>query len=107
MKTTGFQDTDREILQKVFNEEFQKDYEEAKARRREIKRRQAQQAGLMKRRMLMEKLLQEEQDEISRNHQIGLMIEFVKENSRSMPQSLRLEINRYIIVYLNSEVEYS
>ena len=94
MKTTGFQDTDREMLQKAFDDEFHKEYEEAKARRREIKRRQAQQAGLMKRRMLMEKLLQEEQDEMTNNHQIGLMIEHIKENSSYIQKSLRIEVNR-------------
>ena len=69
IKTTGFQDTDRDCLQKVFDEEFAKNLETAKAQRREAKRRAAQQAGMMKRRMIMEKTLQEEQDELAKKHQ--------------------------------------
>lgn len=91
IKTTGFGDTDKEVLQKRFDEEFQRDYEEAKLRRREAKRRNAQQAGLMRRRMLMEKSLQEEQDELSINHQIGMMIDFVKDNQT--PGSLHIDVN--------------
>jgi hypothetical protein len=91
MKTTGFQDTDREILQKAFNEEFQRDFEEAKARRKELRRRQAQQAGLMKRRLHMESLLQEEFNELASNHQVGLTIDYIKENM--LHGSLRVEVN--------------
>lgn len=91
LKTTGFPDTDREILQKVFDEEFKNDLEHMKAQRREKQRKAAHQLGLQKRRMLMEKTLQEEQDELAKNHQIGLMIELVKDNRIS--PSVRLEIN--------------
>jgi hypothetical protein len=91
LKTTGFPDTDREILQKVFDEEFKNDLEHMKAQRREKQRKAAHQLGLQKRRMLMEKTLQEEQDELAKNHQIGLMIELVKDNRIS--PAVRLEIN--------------
>jgi len=91
LKTTGFPDTDREILQKVFDEEFKNDLEHMRAQRREKQRKAAHQLGLQKRRMLMEKTLQEEQDELAKNHQIGLMIELVKDNRIS--PSVRLEIN--------------
>lgn len=80
IKTTGFQDTDRDILQKIFDDEFQKNLETAKAQRREQKRRAAQQAGMMKRRMIMEKTIQEEQDELARNHQMGMMIDIIRDN---------------------------
>jgi hypothetical protein len=62
-----------------------------KARKREKLRKQAQQIGLQKRRMLMERTLQEEQDEIAKNHQIGMMIELVKENA--IGTSLRINVN--------------
>ena len=91
MKSTGFQDTDREMLQKAFDQEFKNDLEEMRAKRREKMRKAAQQAGLQRRRLLMEKTLQEEQDELARNHQIGMMIELIKENMVA-PQ-LRIEVN--------------
>lgn len=91
MKTTGFPDTDREMLQRVFDEEFKNDLEDMRARRREKQRKAAQQLGLQRRRMLMEKTLQEEQDELAKNHQIGLMIEHIKDNVTT--PSLRIEVN--------------
>lgn len=91
LKTTGFPDTDREILQRAFDEEFKRDLEKAKAQRREVRKRAARQAGLQRRRMQMEKLLQEEQDELARNHQISMLIELIRENK--MGRSCRLVLN--------------
>lgn len=91
MKTTGFPDTDREMLQRVFDEEFKNDLEDMRARRREKQRKAAQQLGLQRRRMLMEKTLQEEQDELAKNHQIGLMVEHIKDNMTT--PALRIEVN--------------
>lgn len=62
-----------------------------KAKKREKLKKQAQQLGLQKRRMMMEKTLQEEQDELAKSHQIGMMIEMVKENQ--IGQSLRINVN--------------
>ncbi len=91
MKTTGFPDTDREMLQRAFDEEFKNDLEEMKAKKREKLRKQAQQLGLQKRRMLMEKTLQEEQDELARNHQTGMMMDLIKDNM--VGSSLRMNVN--------------
>lgn len=91
LKTTGFPDTDRDLLQRAYEEEFRNDLEEMKARKREKLRKQAQQLGLQKRRMMMEKTLQEEQDELAKNHQISMMIELVKENA--IGKSLRINVN--------------
>jgi hypothetical protein len=91
LKTTGFPDTDRDLLQKVFNEEFQNDLEDMRARRKEKQRKAAQQLGLQRRRMLMEKTLQEEQDELAKNHQVSLMIDQIKDNA--VKPSLRMEVN--------------
>lgn len=91
LKSTGFPDTDREILQRAFDEEFAAGLEEARAKRRENRRRAAMQAGLQKRRMLMEKSLQEEQDELASNHQVAMMIDFIKDNVAS--GSLRMDIS--------------
>jgi hypothetical protein len=91
MKTTGFPDTDKEMLQRVFDAEFKNDLEEMRAKRREKQRKAAQQLGLQRRRLLMERTLQEEQDELSRNHQIGLMILHIKENM--VRAQLRIDVN--------------
>lgn len=91
IKSTGFPDTDREMLQKVFDEEFKADLEDARIRRREAKRRAKLQAGLQKRRMLMEKTLQEEQDALAANHQSSMMLEMVRENMVQV--NIRLDLN--------------
>lgn len=91
LKTTGFPDTDRDLLQRVFNEEFQNELEDLRAKRKEKQRKAAQQLGLQRRRMLMEKTLQEEQDELAKNHQVSLMIDQVKDNL--VRPSLRIEVN--------------
>lgn len=91
LKAKGFKDENLEILQKAFDDEFKRDYEEAKARRKELKRRTAQQAGLMRRRLLMEQMLQEEQDALASNHQVSMILDLVKENASH--HSLRLDLN--------------
>lgn len=91
LKNTGFPDTDRETLQKAFDEEFKLDLENARAVRKEVKRRAARQAGLQRRRMLMESMLQEEKDESTRNHHIGTLLELVKENM--IGATARLDVN--------------
>lgn len=80
LKTTGFPDTDRELLQRAFDEEFKEDLENARARRRDIRRRAIQQANLKRRRQLMEQTLQEEQVELAKNYQVSMMIDLVKDN---------------------------
>jgi len=91
MKPTGFQNTDSEMLQKEFDKEFAANAEEARAKRKEAKRRAALQAGLQKRRERMEAALQEEQDEMANNMQVGMVLEMIKENLAG--QSLRLDVN--------------
>ena len=49
------------MLQRAFDAEFKNDLEDMRAKRKEKQRKAAQQAGLMKRRLAMEKMLQEEQ----------------------------------------------
>jgi len=91
LQTTGFQDSDREILQKAFDEDFKQDLEAARARRKEAKRRSARQAGLQRRRMHMERLLQEEEDNLAKNNQTGLLVALVKGNR--MDSSIRVSVN--------------
>jgi hypothetical protein len=94
IKSSGFQDSDRETLQKIFNEEFQANLEVEKARRKEAKRRAQLQAGLQKRRMLMETTLQEEQDSLATNHQLSIQLELIRENS--VGHTLRLDVGSVI-----------
>ena len=84
LKSSGFIDSDKEMLQKAFDEEFKRDLEDLKAKRREMKRRQAQQEGLQRRRLLMEKTLQEEQDELARNYQVRHMLDINNKNTITM-----------------------
>lgn len=90
-RPTGFMVEDKATLQKLFDEEFINSQEERKAKRQEKLRKQAQQLGLQRRRMLMEKTLQEEQDELAKDHQIGMLIDLIKENQ--VQDSLRVNVN--------------
>lgn len=91
LKSTGFPDTDREILQKAFNQEFMSKLEEERAKLKERKKRAAQQAGLQRRLMLMEQTLKEEQDALAADHQVGIMIDLIKHNV--VKQSIRIDVN--------------
>lgn len=91
IEPTGFPDTDRERLQKVYDQDAKAREIEEFAKIRERRRRAAQQAGLQKRRLQMEETLQEEQDELARNHQVGMMINLIKENAT--PSQIRIDVN--------------
>ena len=91
LKSTGFPDTDREILQKAFNQEFMAKLDQERAESKERKRRAAQQAGLHRRLMLMEETLKEEQDALAADHQVGIMIDLIKQNI--VKQSIRIDLN--------------
>jgi Ran GTPase-activating protein (RanGAP) involved in mRNA processing and transport len=86
---TGFLDQDKDKLQAAYDKEYQQQLEKARQQRRDNKRRAAQQAGLQKRRLQMEKSLQEEQDELANNHQLAMMIDMIKDGMVS--GSLRLD----------------
>ena len=91
LKSTGFPEIDKDILQRAFNDEFAVKAEEERAKIKERKRRQAQQAGLQRRRMQMEQTLQEEQDELAKSHQVGMMIELIKDDA--VASSIRIDVN--------------
>jgi hypothetical protein len=90
LNRSGFA-SDVEVLQQAFDEEFQVHREEERIKRRENRRRAAQQAGLQKRRLDMEKALQEEQNELARDHQLAIMIDMIKENR--IQGLVRLDVN--------------
>eukprot|EP01041_Mallomonas_annulata_P000738 gene738-1416_t len=91
LKTTGFPDTDREMLQREFDKEFNKALDDARARRREGRQRAARQRDLQRRRVLMETMLQEEQNELVRDYQTGMMIDLIKDNMTEA--SIRVDVN--------------
>lgn len=83
IKLTGFMDTDREELQKSFNEEFKVAYEQNKLKRKEIKFREAQQANLAQRRILMMQSIQDEQDALVKDIQSSTLIDLIQRNAYS------------------------
>ena len=91
VQSKGFPGTDKNLLQEQYDIIFEKESEDRRIKRREKKRKAAKQAGLLRRRKLMEETLQEEQDELAKNHQIGMMIELIKENM--VGTSLRIEVS--------------
>jgi hypothetical protein len=91
LSTTGFPDSDKEKLQKVFDDEAKAKQEEERAARQEKNRRRAQQEGLRRRRQQMEKSLQEEEDELAKSYQIGMMIDLIKDND--VDPSIRIDVN--------------
>jgi hypothetical protein len=91
LKSTGFPDTDIEMLQNAFNDEFKRDLEAIRAQRAESKRRAAQQAGMARRRKIMQLTLQEEQDELAANPPVTLILETVKAGQTG--DSLRMDLN--------------
>lgn len=91
LKESGFRDQDNVNLQRALDEDFKSRQEEMRAKKREKLRRAAQQLGLQKRRMQMERALQEEQDELAKDHQISMLIDLIKENQ--VLGSLRVDVN--------------
>ena len=91
LKSTGFPDTDIEMLQQAFNDEFQNDMEDLKAKRMESKRRAAQQAGMQRRRLMMQQSLHEEEEELASNRNVSLIVDRVKEDNTT--PSIRIELN--------------
>jgi len=87
----GFPDQDRILLQGKFEEDFKKSLEEQKKRKAESRNRALRQADLQRKRLLMEKMLQEEQEERLKDHQTGMVIDLVKENM--VESSFRIDVN--------------
>jgi hypothetical protein len=91
LKESGFRDQDNVTLQRALDEDFRARQDEMRAKKREKLRRAAQQLGLQKRRMQMERSLQEEQDELAKDHQINMLIDLIKDNQ--VNGSLRVDVN--------------
>lgn len=87
----GFEDEDAETLQKFLDVEYEEELEQKRAERREAKALAAKQAGLQKRRLLMETLIQEETIEIEKDNRIEFWLELIKNNSS--PTTARINLN--------------
>jgi hypothetical protein len=87
----GFEDEDAETLQKLLDVEYDEELETKRKERREAKALAAKQAGLQKRRMLMEGQIQEEQIEIEKDHRIEFWLHLVRTNQT--PRDARISLN--------------
>ncbi|CAM9472826.1 unnamed protein product, partial [Discosporangium mesarthrocarpum] len=91
LRPTGFRDQDVLTLQKVLDEEFEVEKENLMKQQREKKEQAAKQAGLQRKRMMLERQLKEEKAEIEKDHRVEFWLTLVKQNLT--PQSARIEVN--------------
>ena len=87
----GFEDEDAETLQKIIDVEYDEELETKRGERREAKLLAAKQAGLQKRRMLMEGQIQEEQIEIEKDGRIEFWLHLVR--TGKTPGEARISLN--------------
>mmetsp|Transcript_2960 Transcript_2960/g.3128 ORF Transcript_2960/g.3128 Transcript_2960/m.3128 type:complete len:413 (+) Transcript_2960:140-1378(+) len=87
----GFPEQDRVLLHSIFVEEFQQTLDENKKRKADSRNRALRQADLQRKRLQMEKMLQEEQEERVKDYQTGMMIDLIKENM--VEPSIRVDVN--------------
>lgn len=74
---SGFRDQDVLTLQKILDEEFELEKESIIKHQREKREQAAKQAGLQKKRMLLERQLREEMSEIEKDHRIQFWLSLV------------------------------
>mmetsp|Transcript_10994 Transcript_10994/g.22559 ORF Transcript_10994/g.22559 Transcript_10994/m.22559 type:complete len:623 (+) Transcript_10994:178-2046(+) len=87
----GFEDEDAETLQKLLDAEYEEELEQKRIERKEARALAAKQAGLQKRRLLMETLIQEEVIEIEKDNRIEFWLELIKNNTS--PSTARINLN--------------
>ncbi|CAM9950043.1 unnamed protein product [Ascophyllum nodosum] len=90
-RISGFRDQDLLTLQKFLNQEFEVEKESILKHQREKREQAAKQAGLQRKRMMLEKQLREEISEIEKDDRIEFWLTLVKQNST--PLSARIEVN--------------
>ncbi|CAM9106060.1 unnamed protein product, partial [Choristocarpus tenellus] len=91
LRPTGFRDQDIMTLQKALDEEFEVEKETLIKLQKEKKEQAAKQAGLQRKRMMLERQLKEEKAEIEKNHRVEFWLSLVKQNST--PPLARIEVN--------------
>ncbi|CAM9559662.1 unnamed protein product, partial [Scytosiphon promiscuus] len=90
-RVSGFRDQDVVTLQKILDAEFELEKESLIKHQREKREQAAKQAGLQRKRMMLERQLREEISEIQRNHRIEFWLTLVKQNAT--PPTARIEVN--------------
>lgn len=76
-RVSGFRDQDVLTLQKILDEEFELEKESLIKQQREKKEQAAKQAGLQRKRMMLERQLREEISEIEKEHRIEFWLTLV------------------------------
>lgn len=74
---SGFRDQDVLTLQKILDEEFELEKESLIKQQREKKEQAAKQAGLQRKRMMLERQLREEIAEIEKDHRFEFWLTLV------------------------------
>ncbi|GMI05388.1 hypothetical protein TrVE_jg13644 [Triparma verrucosa] len=87
----GFEDEDAETLQKILDEDYERDLESKKQERKEARILAAKQAGLAKRRQKMDQQLHEEQVELEKDDRMEFFLQLVKSNTA--PSTARIQLN--------------
>lgn len=91
IRPTGFRDQDISTLQKVLNEEFEVEKEHFIRQHRDMKEQAVKQAGLQRRRAMLEKQLAEERSEIDKDPNIAFWLGLIKKDGT--PATARIEVN--------------
>ncbi|CAM9626297.1 unnamed protein product, partial [Phaeothamnion confervicola] len=79
LRPTGFRDQDAATLQRVLDQEFEAEKESLMRAQREKREQAAKQAGLERKRAVLERQLQEEKLEVSRDHRTQTWLSLVKQ----------------------------
>ncbi|GMH75091.1 hypothetical protein TL16_g06649 [Triparma laevis f. inornata] len=87
----GFEDEDAETLQKILDEDYDRDLESKRQERKEARVLAAKQAGLAKRRQKMDQQLHEEQVELEKDGRMEFFLQLIKNNSA--PSTARIQLN--------------
>ncbi|CAM9355293.1 unnamed protein product, partial [Hapterophycus canaliculatus] len=90
-RVSGFRDQDVVTLQKILDAEFELEKESLIKHQREKREQAAKQAGLQRKRMMLERQLREEITEIQKNHRIEFWLTLVKQNAT--PSTARIQVN--------------
>lgn len=102
---TGFADSDRDNLQRALDQEFVRDLEEIKEKRRELKRKASKQAAMQRRRTYMEALLREEQDEMGKDTQMRRVLSLIKQNVTA--PAMQISLNSVLSRCLSKTLRYN
>ncbi|CAM9096483.1 unnamed protein product [Ectocarpus fasciculatus] len=90
-RVSGFRDQDVVTLQKILDAEFELEKESIIKHQREKREQAAKQAGLQRKRMMLERQLREEISEIGKDQRIEFWLNLVKQNAT--PPTARIDVN--------------